>query len=182
MKDKDFRLATDFRIKWEQYCWMKLVIKNVGKSVIENFKLELEFEGDFQEVGAESKNYIISPHFTNTVKEYSNSKDSLYVMAKNTLLVQDDYFTSGNFYIKPIVSGKPNVILLNWKILSKDYTDSGTLTIYIEPKFHVVVIEKEIGNEMEEREEISFHLIERRGMQQFSGINFMDKESDYTFE
>lgn len=167
---------------WKQYCWKKLVVTNVGKSVIENFKIELDFEGDFQRVGAESGNFILNKKFTNTVKEYSNSKTSLYIRPKTDTLVQEDYFTSGNFYIEPIISGAKQEIKVNWKLISRDFTDSGFLFIIIEPKFHIVTIEEEVDSLDKVREEVSCDLIERKGTSHFAGIDYHDKESDYNFE
>ncbi len=169
-------------IPWKQYCWMNLVISNVGKAVIEDFKIELDFEGDFQRVGAESGNFILNKNFTNTVKEYSNSKTSLYIKPKSETLVQEDYFTSGNFYIEPLVTDVAQEIKVNWKLISRDFTDSGSLLVRIEPKFHIVNIVREVDLLDEVREEVSVRLIERRGTPTIGGFNYYDKETDYNFE
>ncbi|MDV3636992.1 hypothetical protein [Elizabethkingia meningoseptica] len=168
---------------WGQICWLKLQITNTGESVIEDFKIELDFEGDFVKVGAESGHYLTNPNFTNNVKEYSNTERSLYVKPKNQILVQNDSFNTGNFYIKPKVSGENNEVILNWKLLSRDFTDSGSLRINIKPKFHTVIIDKYIDNIEDEREEISYKIFERPGISNLWGnISYLDKESDYNFE
>lgn len=167
---------------WGQNCWLKLHITNDGQSVIEDFKIELDFEGDFEKVGAETGHYLINPNYINNIREYSNTEKSLYIKPKNKTLVQGDYFNTGNFYIKPKVSGENSEVIVNWKLLSRDYTDSGSLIIKIVPKFHTVVITEFVDNPEEAREEISYKVFERPGINNFTGINYLDKESDYNFE
>lgn len=169
------------KIKWEQYCWLKLQITNTGAAVIEDYKIELEFEGDFIRVGAEKGHFIYNPKYVNTVREYSNSDDSLIILPKNRTLVQADYFTTGNFYIKPKI-GEGSVIKMNWKIISRDFTDSGFLTVIIEPKFHQIVTIENIDSTLDEKDEVSYQVIERTGVQQIGYVDYYDKESDYNFE
>lgn len=125
---------------WGQTCWLRLQITNTGESVIEDFKIELDFEGVFEKVGAASGHFMINPDFVNNVKEYSNTKESLYIKTKNRTLVQGDYFNTGSFFIIPKVAGENNEILLKWKLLSRDFTDSGELLIRIEPKYHTFLL------------------------------------------
>ncbi len=166
---------------WGRNCWLKLQIKNSGQSVIEDFKIELDFEGDFEEVGAESKNVLLEPHFINNVKEYRNSNRSLYIKPKNSILVPEDYFTTGNFFISPKVK-EYSEIILKWKLISRDFTDSGCLLIKIVPKYHTFHINEKVNNIEEVREEVSYTLFKRPGMRGFNGINYLDKLSDYNFE
>lgn len=167
---------------WGQNCWLKLQVINDGQSVIEDFKIELDFEGVFEKVGAETGHYIINPNYVNNIREYNNTEKSLYIKPKNKTLVQGDYFNTGNFYIKPKVSGENSEVIVNWKLLSRDYTDTGSLVIKIEPKFHTVVINEFVDNPEEAREEISYKVFERPGINNFTNISYLDKESDYTFE
>ncbi|MBP2615808.1 hypothetical protein [Chryseobacterium jejuense] len=169
------------KYKWEQNCWLKLQITNTGQSVIEDYKIELEFEGDFEKVGAESGHFLYNPNYINNVKEYRNSNKALIIVPKDQTLVQGDSFTSGNFYIEPKV-GEGSEVRLNWKLLSRDFTDTGSLIIKIMPKFHKVFLDNEIDNIEDVREEISYKLIERPGMSQIGYVDYFDKESDYNFE
>lgn len=188
MTAKDFsklqnaQLIIGQTIPWKQYCWMKLVVSNVGKAVIEDFKIELDFEGNFQRVGAEGRSNVFDKNFTNTVKEYSNSKTSLYIRPNNKILIQEDYFTSGKFFIEPVVDDDDQEIKINWKLISRDFTNSGSLLVRIEPKFHIVNIVEEVELPDEVREDVSVRLIERRGTPTIGGFNYYDKESDYNFE
>ncbi|MCI3939372.1 hypothetical protein MQX03_19530 [Chryseobacterium aahli] len=166
---------------WGDVCWLKIQIKNSGQSVIEDYKITLDYEGLFNEVGAESKNILFEPKFTNNVKQYSNSKKSLYIKPSDPTLVPEDYFFSGNFYISPTL-GIDTEVHLKWKLISRDFTDSGNLLIVIKPLYHMVYIDKEVGNIEDEKEEISYNLFERRGIRNFTGIKYLDKITDYKFE
>ena len=169
------------KIRWEQYCWLKLQITNTGATVIEDYKIELEFEGDFKKVGAEKGHFLHNPKYINTVREYSNSDDSLIIVPKNKTLVQDDYFTTGNFYIEPKI-GEGSAVKISWKIISRDFTDSGFLTIIIKPQFHKVITIENVDSILEKKEEVSYQLIERTGVHQIGYVDYFDKESDYNFE
>ncbi|WP_407503292.1 hypothetical protein [Elizabethkingia miricola] len=166
---------------WGRNCWLKLQIKNSGQSVIEDYKIELDFEGDFEEVGAESKNVILEPHFFNNVKEYGNTNRSLYIKPKNSILVPEDYFTTGNFFISPKVK-EYSEIILRWKLISRDFADSGCLLVKIVPKYHTVYIDEKVNSIEEVKEEVSYTLFKRSGMRSFNGINYLDKLTDYNFE
>lgn len=167
---------------WGQNCWLKIQVTNDGQSVIEDFKIELDFEGDFEKVGAERGHYLSNPNYVNNIRGYSNTEKSLYIEPYNKTLVQGDYFNTGNFFIKPKVSGESSEVIVNWKLFSRDYTDSGSLIIKIEPKFHTVFIDKYVDNPDEAREEISYKVFERPGINNFTSISYLDKESDYNFE
>lgn len=181
IKNKGYRFLTTQYFEWEQLFWQSLIIKNIGNDVIEDFKIELDFEGDFTKVGAESGHFMFNPNFKNNVKEYNNTKRALFIKPNEKILVQKDYINSGNFYLEPM-NIEYSKVKLNWKFLSRDYTDLGYLIIEINPKFHLKILEKEIESPEEEREEINISLIKRPGIQQFGRIEYFDKESDYHFE
>jgi hypothetical protein len=169
------------RLKWEQYCWLNLRIQNTGQTAIEDFKVELEFQGDFEKVGPERKNYILNKHFQNDVKGYSNSKTDLYIEPFKRILVPGDDLCTGNFFIhlKPESSDEIKII---WKLLSKNFSDSGSLLVKVVPKYHVVINEYDVDSSKEEGEYLSYSVIERSGMIGLEGTNYFDRESDYSFE
>lgn len=171
------------KINWEQTVWFKLFIKNIGQAVIEDYKIELDFEGEFEEVGAEYSNPILNPNFTTNVRGYSNSKRSLWIKPSNNILVQNDSFSSGSIYLQPLV-GQSAEVKLYWKLLSRDFEDSGSLEIQIRPLFHKEYITHYNVSGDEEKTIESVSLIKRKGTRQVltGGINFSDKESDFKFE
>lgn len=184
LKEKNFKptlINLHQSYVWGQNCWLKLQITNSGKSVIEDFKIELNFIGDYIKVGAESKNYITNPHFANNVKEYNNTENALYVRPNMRTLVKGDSFNTGNFFITPKIK-EGNEIRLKWKLISRDFSDSGVLVIKIIPKYYKVFQDIEVDKAEEVREEITCTLFKRNGILGIGGINYLDNTSDYTFE
>ncbi|MET3114618.1 hypothetical protein AAKU52_002353 [Pedobacter sp. CG_S7] len=171
------------RIEWHQHCWLKLLIKNTGQRVIEDFKIKLVFEGDFLEVGAESRNGVFNQHFRNNVKEYSNSSNSLYIQPSHGILVQGDSFFSGSIYIQPLMD-HPTEIKIYWHLLARDFEDTGVLDIRIDPKYHIIVNNHYVSSIEEEKESTNISLIQRLGSFDYlrGTTNFSDKESDYMCE
>jgi len=179
--------ASDMRmpqIEWQQNCWFSLQLKNTGQKVIEDFKVKLVFDGDFKQVGAESRNQIFNPGFTNNVKEYSNTYRALYIEPEQNILVQGEAISTGSIYLEPSMQEATDV-KLNWKLLARDFEDSGTLLIHIQPKYHTVIHKHYVDQIEEEREEQVISLVRRTGsygMMPGRGPNYLDKESDYNFE
>jgi len=178
----NFSFVTHNMFTWGQICWLRLQFVNTGNDVIEDFKIELDFDGEFKRVGAENGSSFLESKFINNVKEYSNTKESLYIETKNKTLVQGDYFDSGNFYIEPNVTAENNEIIINWKLISRDFSDTGELIVRIEPKFHTVFLDQYVDNIEEEHEEVTYELFRRPGYANFWGPSYLDKESDYNFE
>jgi hypothetical protein len=171
------------KIDWNQRLWFKLSIKNKGQAVIEDYKIELDFEGDFKEVGAAKGNALMNPNFSTNVREYSNTKKSLWIKPSNSILVQNDSISSGSIYLDPLI-GQPADVKVYWKLLSRDFEDSGSLEIKIQPLFHKEVITHYIDDPQQEKETESITLIKRKGSRQIltGALHFEDKESDFKFE
>jgi hypothetical protein len=171
-------------IEWEQYCWFSLYFKNTGQAVIEDFKIKLNFEGDFIAVGAESGHPVLRPGFKTNVKEYSDTYKALYIKPFEPTLVQGDGFSSGSIYLKPAMECMAE-IKLHWKLIARDFEDSGTIIIKTQPKYHTVIKKQYVNSKDEERDEQVISLVKRKGsysMLPGQGQNYMDKESDYKFE
>ncbi|UOE48698.1 hypothetical protein MTO98_30320 [Mucilaginibacter sp. SMC90] len=168
---------------WKQNFWFKLSIRNSGQSVIEDFKLELDFEGDFIKVGAESRSGLEAQYFSTDVHEYSNTERSLYIKPKEKIIVQGDSYTTGSIFLKPTLAVKSEVTLY-WKLLARDFEDSGKLIIKIEPRYYTVLNKHDVETIGEEKEEISYGLIQRPGNFNImgGGVYFTDKDSNYTFD
>ncbi|MBL7706762.1 MAG: hypothetical protein JNM21_14545 [Taibaiella sp.] len=171
----------NMKIEWKQFCWLDLVVSNTGDAVIEDYKIELEFEGDFLKVGPERGNGILNPNFRNDVKGYSNSDTALYIEPRKKILVQGDHFVSGNFYIEPKIAVETE-IKLHWKLLSRDFNDSGMLIVKISPKYHRVVNRHEVSDPNMVRDEELYSLIKRPGQHNIGGNTYADNVSDYNFD
>lgn len=168
--------------EWQQLCWFSLNIKNNGEHVIEDFKIELDFEGEFVEVGTEHRSPLLSPNFKSNVKEYSNSKTSLLIKPFSNILVQGDSFETNDIYIIPRL-GKLSDVKMHWKLLSRDFEDSGFLEIKIRPLYYSIVKDYIVDSPEEEiiTESIS-HIVRKGFTDMFGRIQFQDKESDFKFE
>ncbi len=169
------------KIDWSQNCWLQLLISNIGQAVVEDFKIELSFEGEFEEVEPEWRNSMFNPNFSNDVKGYSDSKRDLYIKPRTNILVQGDSFVSGSFRIKPKIAVETTV-KIDWKLLSRDFTDSGVLQVKIVPRYYVVTNRHKVADLADVKETISYSLIKRRGMYNIGGTMFHDNESDYPVE
>jgi hypothetical protein len=115
------------------YCQFYLKIHNTGSSSLEDYKLMLEFDGEIQELAdtnEKSTGFLaVLNHFqTNTILSTSNRTGKIIPSSK--VLVGDDYLDSDHIFIKPGIRGGKT--LINWKLLSKDFKDSGTLELHIE--------------------------------------------------
>lgn len=169
------------RIEWRQICWFQLHVVNTGQAVIEDYKIELEFDGSFETVEPESRHSIFHPGFKNDIKGYNNSDKDLCIIPFSKTLVQKDSFVTGSMYVEPKV-GLATEIKLHWKLLSRDFNDSGTLMIKIEPKFHEVIRVYEVDDLTMEGDDITYSIIKRPGSININGTHYIDKESDYTFK
>ena len=170
------------KFDWKQLFWFKLRIINSGQTVIEDYKIELQFEGDFAKVGRESRSGIYAPNFRSDVHGYSNTKRSVYIKPRERILVQGDSYDSDYIYLEPLVA-KHTEITVHWKLLSRDFEDNGKLRIKIDPVFHQVFNTHYVESADEEKEVTSFGLIKRPGHRHMldGRIIYSDNDSDYTF-
>lgn len=170
------------KFDWHQRLWFKLRIKNSGQTVIENFKIELRFEGDFIEVGPESVSGIYAQNFRTDVHGYSDTKRSVYIKPIENVLVQGNSYTSDSIYFKPLIAVQTDVTIY-WKILARDFKDNGKLSLKVEPLYNRIFNVHYVEVPEEERKETSFGLIKRPGQRNIltGNISFSDKESDYVF-
>jgi len=170
--------------EWHQNFWFKLSIINTGQSVIQDFKLELDFEGEFIKVGRESPSHpILAENFSTDIRVYGNTVRSLWVKPEERTLVQGDSYTADDIYLKPEI-GKECEIAVHWRLLARDFEDEGKLTIKIQPRYHKTVNEHYVTSMDELKDEtVSYSLIKRPGNRDWLGrVNYTNKESDYTFE
>lgn len=111
----------------------QILIKNEGLSVIEDYKLRLFFEGDFESVDT------ITPKISTLLSKsykcnvYFNGNTCLIQPEKN-FIIQKDYFISDKIQIIPTI-GKKSEIKVRWEFISRDYDDKGELLIDIIPKY-----------------------------------------------
>lgn len=119
------------------YCQINFEIHNTGLDPIEEYKLFFSFEGEVLDLkDSNEKNYgivIISEHRYITDVHLWTESMSGKVVPKKTILVGDDTFVSDDIFIKP--SPSEYEIIVNWKLISKDFKDEGQLKIVVKPEF-----------------------------------------------
>jgi len=165
---------------WEQYCWFKLIVKNTGKRPIEDYKIDLEFEGDFESAGTEEPDVFNYKTFKSNVKAYSDCNKSLLIEPYSSVLVPSDSFSTKGIYIKPKI-GQRGKVMIKWKLLSRDFEDEGELIIIIVPKYNIERVETYVENKSDEGETFEVGLIKRTLDPSLFG-GFSDNVSEIKFE
>lgn len=121
------------------YCKLYFQIHNTGLDPIEEYKLFFGFEGEVLDLKESNEEHygiaIISRHhYVTDVYLWTDSMSGKVVPKKN-ILVGDDIFSSDNIFIKP--SPNEYEIIVNWKLISKDFKDEGKLKIIVKPEFEM---------------------------------------------
>jgi hypothetical protein len=121
------------------YCQINFEIHNTGLDPIEEYKLFFSFEGEVLDLKeSNEENYglaIISAHRYITDVHLWTESMSGKVVPKKTILVGEDTFVSDDIFIKP--SPNEYEIIVNWKLISKDFKDEGQLKILVKPEFEI---------------------------------------------
>ncbi len=119
------------------YCKIGLKIHNIRLDPIEDYKLFFNFDGevlDLKESNEEDFGLVIpSLHrYISNVQLWTESMSGT-VVPKKAILVGDDTFVSDDIFIK--LKSSEYEIIVNWKLISKDYKDEGQLKIIVKPDF-----------------------------------------------
>jgi hypothetical protein len=115
----------------------RILVKNTGTEPIEQYKLLLEFKGNISEFAdTNEKNEDLVALMVNKHKTYTTflSGETMTgrVVPISSMLVGQDTFSSDRIYIKP--SPLEKEIVIEWRLISKNFQDSGSLNIYILPE------------------------------------------------
>ncbi|MGG7664030.1 hypothetical protein [Dyadobacter sp. BHUBP1] len=119
----------------------RLSIHNTGTLPIEKFQLSVNFEGEISQIATTNRersesslaNVAGLPLGESTDYQISESGWLLRILPRKEILIGEDFYTTDKIYIKPLA--KSQLIELRWKLISKDFRDSGTLTICSNPQF-----------------------------------------------
>ncbi len=116
-----------------QRCWFRIKIKNFGKKALENYKILLNFEGNFVNSGTEEP--TISELINKTYPTHTNVyKNKGVLQPENPILVQGDLFICSKIFIEPVKECN-STIKIHWKLLAKDFSESGNLVINALPDY-----------------------------------------------
>ncbi|MCL7987391.1 hypothetical protein M8998_05495 [Sphingobacterium sp. lm-10] len=121
------------------YCKLYFQVHNIGLDPIEEFKVFFDFEGEVIDLKESNetkglRELTIIGHYVSDVILWTDPMSGK-VVPKRTILVGDDSFSSNDFFIKP--APKECDILVNWKLVSKDFKDEGTLRLIVKPDFDI---------------------------------------------
>lgn len=106
----------------------QLKISNTGSAPIESYSIILEFEGNITHIAETSQTDTFIPSIHSIVDLDQHNKRIR--ISPRAMLVATDSFEPDPLYIRPVL-GEPT-ILIKWRILGKNFTDSGELTVHIE--------------------------------------------------
>jgi hypothetical protein len=130
-----------------RWCTVPIMIKNIGTTVIEDYKLELIFESDkILKVDDKYRPFNPGPLFDQTavvaqnielenkreVFESIEYKNVIEIRPKNSVLVQEE---ERNFKIGIKPKDDINEISVHWTVKSRDYKKEGELSIKVTPKY-----------------------------------------------
>lgn len=115
----------------------RIEVFNSGSEPIEDYSVIIDIVGDIQDLSETNETGGMS--FVNTI--HSNihlepANNRIKIIPKKAILVSDDILLSENVFIKP--SHTNQKIVLKWKLLSKDYKDSGELFIDIKTQIETL--------------------------------------------
>lgn len=112
------------------YFGFEIKIHNTGSEPIEEYNLKVDVDGQILDIsgtnlksGYPQITSIHSPLLLDPAKK-------IIKIAPKTMLVSDDSFVSDEIFIKP--KHDESKITLRWKLLAKDFNDSGELTINLQ--------------------------------------------------
>lgn len=113
----------------------RIILNNIGDSVIEDYKLRLYFEGDFEKI--DTRNPRLSEIFAKTIKhDVFINENACLIQPENNFLVQKDFFVSEPIILTPKLATETEV-KIQWELISRDYNNKGELYIHIKPKFEL---------------------------------------------
>jgi hypothetical protein len=136
---------TEKNLSW---CSFKIVLKNSGSKVIEDWKFFLWVEPQkYRLIDDNSdKSKIAAINHTNLKRScWVDSEEGMfkYIPYNNATLIQMD---TRSFIAHIIPIHDAGIIKLTWKILARDYNDSGELNLIVKPNYETKRIFAELEN------------------------------------
>jgi hypothetical protein len=111
------------------------IVRNIGVAPIEDYKLYFELQGNINEItDTNVKETLSFPKIKQTTFIDDENKQVAF-KPRNNILVGDDAVRSDEIFILP--QPVENVIIINWKLLSRDFKDSGQLKINVKPDVEI---------------------------------------------
>ncbi|WP_343568830.1 hypothetical protein [Sphingobacterium sp.] len=119
------------------YVGFRIRIHNTGQIPIQDYKLQLQFDGNIQYLNSsniEDESFPILTHKVrfSTFLDADNLTVTISPLPAHSLIVSEDFFTSEEIFLKPHPDEK--AIKAKWKLISRDYKAEGELNINLESK------------------------------------------------
>lgn len=120
----------------KSYCRFYFRLHNLGSQPLEEFKIFLEFDGEFESIDTCTKGHylIANPNIKYDTFIWNEDKQGKIVPHKN-ILVQDDSLGFDTICLKPLKEEKE--IKIHWKLVSLNYKTEGDLNLTIKPDFQI---------------------------------------------
>ncbi|MFZ1789191.1 MAG: hypothetical protein WAT92_12790 [Saprospiraceae bacterium] len=122
-----------FRGKNKSFCRFKLKIKNSGNAPIENPKLIIQAEGEYEKIGDDFVDSVLTPTNARNDVEINETQGNLFICPHRNILTPDEEYISNIVCIKPKHDGSN--IDLKWKLVSNNFKKEGVLNIKIDTTF-----------------------------------------------
>lgn len=120
----------------KSYCRFYFRLHNLGSQPLEEFKIFLDFNGEFESIDTCTKGsgIIAIPNVEYDTFIWNEDKQGKIIPLKN-ILVQDDSIGFDTICLKPLKEEKE--IKINWKLVSLNYKTEGELNLIIKPDFQI---------------------------------------------
>ncbi len=156
-----------------RWCTIPIMIKNIGSTVIEDYKLSLVFEDEkIIKIDDKFRSFNPGPLFDQAVIlaqnvelenkrevfESSEYRNVIEYRPQNSILVQDDYRI---FKIGIMPQDNAKEITVEWVVKSRDYKKVGKVLINILPKYEDITEHIDVDDLKENEIEIKPKIIER---------------------
>jgi len=116
------------------YCRFYFRLHNKGTEPLHEFKIFLEFTGDFESIDTCTKGHYLIPNPNIKYDTYiwNEDKQGKIIPLKN-VLVPEDSIAFDTICLKP--HKKETVVLIHWKLISLNFKAEGDLKLLIKPIF-----------------------------------------------
>ena len=126
------------------YFGFKIKILNTGSEPIEEYNIKLDFDGQLIDISETNQTGGLSFIKSRYSPILIDSINKAIRISPKSMLVGDDSFVSEEIFIKPKYD--ESKLTVKWKLLAKDFTDSGVLTILIKSNIVTVSTKELIDN------------------------------------
>lgn len=115
-------------------CVFSIRLRNIGNLQLENFKLFLSFNDDCfrTEIVSKQIQFLDTFKYDKNIR-WNKSTTDLEFSTSNGILVSNDEIISDKICLRPDIEF-PFCLIIPWKLVSKDYTESGILRMEINTK------------------------------------------------